>query len=95
MSDRRRHSVPAPSEEDERLLVELRAIVERVDPVPRAVIDAALAGFTWRTVDAEPARSPSTPRPTGRPWRWSGAAPSRGLLTIEAPACRPRSRSRW
>jgi hypothetical protein len=56
MSDEQHHSAPAASEEDERLLLELRAIVNHGDPVPRAVIDAAIASFTWRTIEAELAR---------------------------------------
>ncbi|SRR6266516_1957949 len=56
MSDEQHHGAPAASEEDERLLLELRAVVNHADPVPRAVIDAAIASFTWRTIDAELAR---------------------------------------
>ncbi len=56
MSDEQHHSAPAASEEQDRLLLELRAVASRVDPVPAAVIEAAVASFTWRTIDAELAR---------------------------------------
>jgi hypothetical protein len=38
---------------DDRLLDELRALVERVDPVPPLVIEAAKAALGWRRLDAE------------------------------------------
>jgi hypothetical protein len=31
----------------------LRSVIERADPVPSAVVDAARAAYTWRTIDAE------------------------------------------
>jgi len=31
----------------------LRNVIERADPVPQAVVDAARAAYTWRTIDAE------------------------------------------
>jgi hypothetical protein len=31
----------------------LRSVVDRADPVPSTVIDAARAAYTWRSVDAE------------------------------------------
>jgi hypothetical protein len=40
-------------EENESLLRELRAIAGQVDPVPRRLREAARAGLSWRTVDAE------------------------------------------
>lgn len=38
---------------DDQLLDMLRAVVNRADPVPADVEDAARASFTWRTIDAE------------------------------------------
>ena len=35
------------------LLGELRRVVEKADPIPDAVVSAAKASFTWRTIDAE------------------------------------------
>lgn len=43
----------APSADDRRLLGELRAVFEEVDPVPQAVLTAARESFTWRTIDTE------------------------------------------
>jgi hypothetical protein len=31
----------------------LRNVIDRADPVPQGVIDAARAAYTWRTIDAE------------------------------------------
>jgi hypothetical protein len=31
----------------------LRRVIDRADPVPSAVVDAAHAAYTWRTIDAE------------------------------------------
>jgi hypothetical protein len=31
----------------------LRSVIDRADPVPAAVVDAARAAYTWRTIDAE------------------------------------------
>lgn len=39
--------------EDDALLGELRSLVERIDPVPDRVREAARGSFTWRTIDAE------------------------------------------
>jgi hypothetical protein len=39
--------------EDEELLQELRAAARRFDPPPDAVLEAARASLTWRTIDAE------------------------------------------
>jgi hypothetical protein len=45
---------PTPDEAaDLELLDELRAAAQRFDPVPDAVIEAARAAWTWRTIDAE------------------------------------------
>lgn len=44
---------PHDHDPDDRLMAELAAAVEAGDPVPTAVIDAAKASYTWRTVDAE------------------------------------------
>lgn len=40
-------------ERDEATLASLREAVERFDPVPASVREAAVAAFAWRTVDAE------------------------------------------
>jgi len=42
-----------PDEADTQLLATLRSVVQRVDPVPAEVEEAARASYTWRTVDAE------------------------------------------
>jgi hypothetical protein len=39
--------------EDQALLEELRAAARRFDPPPAAVLEAARASLTWRTIDAE------------------------------------------
>lgn len=31
----------------------LRSVIDRADPVPAAIIEAARAAYTWRTIDAE------------------------------------------
>jgi hypothetical protein len=31
----------------------LRSVINRADPVPASVVDAARAAYTWRTIDAE------------------------------------------
>jgi len=31
----------------------LRNVIDRADPVPQAVVEAARAAYTWRTIDAE------------------------------------------
>ncbi|HKE99617.1 MAG TPA: hypothetical protein VKG45_11870 [Actinomycetes bacterium] len=41
------------SPEDERLLDELRRVLDRTDPMPEQVTRAARESYTWRTVDAE------------------------------------------
>lgn len=38
---------------DDRLLASLAAAFEATDPIPEAVVAAAKATFTWRTIDAE------------------------------------------
>ncbi|MGH8823300.1 MAG: hypothetical protein ACRDVN_02335 [Jiangellaceae bacterium] len=38
---------------DRELLALLRGVLEETDPVPAPLVEAAKAGFTWRTVDAE------------------------------------------
>lgn len=40
-------------DEGERLLLELRRVINRIDPVPDRVDEAAQAAYTWRTIDAE------------------------------------------
>jgi hypothetical protein len=39
--------------DDARLEEELRQIFERLDPVPDELLAAAIASYTWRTVDAD------------------------------------------
>ena len=31
----------------------LRSVIDRADPIPPTVVDAARAAYTWRTIDAE------------------------------------------
>jgi hypothetical protein len=38
---------------DERLLGELRGLLQRSDQVPEHVVEAAKASYSWRTIDAE------------------------------------------
>jgi hypothetical protein len=38
---------------DDATLAELRAAMDRHDPVPDRLVEAAIASYTWRTVDAE------------------------------------------
>jgi len=64
------------------LLAELRSVVERADPIPDAVILAAKASFTWRTVDAELAELVSDSLLSAAGVR-SGAGAR--LLTFEGP----------
>jgi hypothetical protein len=40
-------------ERDERLLTEIRAALDVLDPVPERVITAARESYVWRTVDTE------------------------------------------
>lgn len=40
-------------EADVRLLAALRAVADSADPVPPSVVEAAKAGITWRSIDAE------------------------------------------
>lgn len=42
-----------PEDADTPLLDTLRAVVNRADPVPAGVEEAARATYTWRTIDAE------------------------------------------
>lgn len=39
--------------DDAELLAELRDLLEAVDAVPEAVLNAARGSYTWRTIDAE------------------------------------------
>jgi hypothetical protein len=41
------------SESDDQLAERLRRALDAADPVPPAVLQAARAAFTWRTIDAE------------------------------------------
>ena len=59
---------------DRELLMILRDMIEETDPVPAALVEAARASFTWRTVDAELAEltsdsalDPATVRSTRAP----------------------------
>ncbi|HET6687178.1 MAG TPA: hypothetical protein VFH02_11705 [Jiangellaceae bacterium] len=38
---------------DREFLTLLRDVLEEIDPVPGPLVEAAQAGFTWRTIDAE------------------------------------------
>jgi len=42
-----------PEEESDPTFATLRSVIDRADPVPPAVIAAAKASFTWRTIDSE------------------------------------------
>ena len=42
-----------PEPESDPTFATLRSVVDRADPVPPAVIAAAKASFTWRTIDSE------------------------------------------
>ncbi len=44
---------PTTHEPDDRLLAELAAALDAVDPIPERFIEAAKASFTWRTIDTE------------------------------------------
>jgi hypothetical protein len=46
-------SEPGAELDDERLLAALRAAARTMDPPPDAVVHAAKASWTWRTIDAE------------------------------------------
>jgi len=46
----------ATDAEDDVLLAELRAAVNRIDPVPPETMAAARSSFVWHTIDAELAR---------------------------------------
>ncbi|RIQ32129.1 carboxypeptidase regulatory-like domain-containing protein [Jiangella rhizosphaerae] len=39
--------------DDDRLVDQLREVIEATDPPPRRLVDAAKASLVWRTVDAE------------------------------------------
>lgn len=39
--------------DDDRLVEQLREVIEATDPPPRRLVDAAKASLVWRTVDAE------------------------------------------
>jgi hypothetical protein len=41
------------SDEDDALWQELRMVIQKGDPVPPEVLQAARESFTWRTIDAE------------------------------------------
>jgi hypothetical protein len=64
------------------LLAELVEMLERADPVPSDVVDAARASFTWRTIDAELAELTADSLLTGAGVR--GSDPAR-LLTFAGP----------
>lgn len=71
------------NDEDDRLLAELRALGDRVDPVPAEALAAARSAIAWRTMDRELAElidEASEPRMAGAR---STDAPT--LLTFESP----------
>lgn len=41
------------SEPTDPMFATLRNVIDRADPVPQAVVEAARAAYTWRTIDAE------------------------------------------
>ncbi len=71
------------SDEDERLLRELRQAASRLDPAPGAVVAAAQASFTWRTIDAELAELTFDSAVDDTTTVRGGAGPR--LLAFEAP----------
>jgi hypothetical protein len=58
----------------------LRSVIDRADPVPPAVVDAARAAYIWRTIDAELAELTADSAMTSAGVR-SSSAPR--LLTFE------------
>ena len=75
----------------------LRSVIDRADPVPPAVIAAAKASFTWRTIDSElaelvadSAESLSAGAGRGRCTRRNRTATAH--LRSRWPGCRSRSR---
>ena len=46
-------AVPEPTAADAALLAELRAVADRVDPLPAGLVAAARGVLTWRTLDDE------------------------------------------
>lgn len=64
------------------LLVQLRDVAELADPIPEAVLTAARAAFTWRTIDAELAELTADSLLAAAGVRASQAA---RLLTFNAP----------
>jgi hypothetical protein len=60
----------------------LRSVIERADPVPSAVVEAARAAYAWRTIDAELAELTADSAMAEAGVR-SSSAPR--LLTFEGP----------
>jgi hypothetical protein len=77
------HEEPVDDSADDALLVELSAAVAVHDPVPAALLDAAKASLTWRTIDAELAALAFDSSVDESPVLVRGPASDEQLLTFE------------
>jgi hypothetical protein len=77
------HEEPVDDTADDALLAELSAAVAVHDPVPAAVLDAAKASMTWRTIDAELAALAFDSSVDESPVLVRGPASDEQLLTFE------------
>lgn len=77
------HEEPVDDSADDALLAELSAAVAVHDPVPAALLDAAKASLTWRTIDAELAALAFDSSVDESPVLVRGPASDEQLLTFE------------
>jgi hypothetical protein len=77
------HDQPADEQADDALLAELSAALNTHDAVPGAVVDAAKASLTWRTIDAELASLAFDSSVDESPVLVRGPASDEQLLTFE------------
>jgi hypothetical protein len=77
------HGEPVDDSADDALLAELSAAVAAHDPVPAALLDAAKASLTWRTIDAELASLAFDSSVDESPVLVRGPASDEQLLTFE------------
>jgi hypothetical protein len=77
------HEEPVDDSADDALLAELSAAVAAHDPVPAALLDAAKASLTWRTIDAELASLAFDSSVDESPVLVRGPASDEQLLTFE------------
>jgi hypothetical protein len=77
------HEEPVDDSADDALLAELSAAVAAHDPVPAALLDAAKASLTWRTIDAELASLAFDSNVDESPVLVRGPASDEQLLTFE------------